>query len=108
MCNSCSFFAKQCSLIKNGSKLPPRIHFLTDKGLSKIKFVSNDILKIIHNLNSNKVHGHDKISIRMLKIFGDSLYRPLELIFNECLANGIFTSDWKKGNIVPVHKKNEK
>ena len=34
--------------------------------------------------------------------------RPLELIFNDCLANGIFPSDWKKGNIVPVHKKNYK
>ena len=44
----------------------------------------------------------------MLKICGDSLCRPLELIFNDCLANGIFPSDWKKGNIVPVHKKNDK
>ena len=34
--------------------------------------------------------------------------RPLELIFNDCLTNGIFPSDWKKGNIVPVHKKNDK
>ena len=24
------------------------------------------------------------------------------------MANGIFPSDWKKGNIVPVHKKNDK
>ena len=44
----------------------------------------------------------------MLKICGDSLCRPLELIFNDCLANGIFPSDWNKGNIVPVHKKNDK
>ena len=36
---------------------------------------------------------------------GDSLCSPLELIFNDCLVNGIFPSDWKKGNIVPVHKK---
>ena len=28
-----SFFAKQCFLIKNGSKLPPRLHFITDKHL---------------------------------------------------------------------------
>ena len=39
---------------------------------------------------------------------GDSLCSPLEMIFNDCLANGIFPSDWKKGNIVPVHKKNDK
>ena len=42
-----SFFAKQCSLIKNDSKLPPRLRFLTDKGLSTIKFVDTDILKTI-------------------------------------------------------------
>ena len=44
----------------------------------------------------------------MLNIYGDSLCRPLELIFNVCLTNGIFPSDWKKGNIVAVHKKNDK
>ena len=88
-----SFFAKPCSIIKNGSKLPPRLHLLTDKCLSMVKFVSNDILKIIQNLNPNKAHGHDKISIRMLKICGDSLCRPLELIFNDCMLSGIFPSD---------------
>ena len=67
-----SFFAKQCSLIKNYSKLPPRLRFLTDKRLSTIKFVDTDILKIIRNLNLNKAHGHDKISIRMLKICDNS------------------------------------
>ena len=48
------------------------------------------------------------ISIRMLKIYGNSLCRSLELIFNDCLTNGIFPSDWKKDNIVPVLKKNDK
>ena len=103
-----SFFAKQCSLIKNDSKLPPRLRFLTDKRLSTIKFVDTDILKIIRNLNPNKAHGHDKISIQMLKICDNSICRPLELIFNDRLANGIFPSVWKKSNIVPVHKKNDK
>ena len=44
----------------------------------------------------------------MLKIGGDSLCKPLELIFNCCLANGTFPSDWNKGNIVPAHNKNDK
>ena len=73
-----------------------------------VKFVNNDTLKIFQNLNPNKAHGHDKISIRMLKLCDDSLCRPLELIFKDCLTNGIFPSDWKKGSIVPVHKKNDK
>ena len=43
----------------------------------------------------------------MLKICGNSLRSPLELIFNNCLANEIFLSDWKKDNIVPAYKKND-
>ena len=42
-----SFFAEQCSLIKNESKLHPRFHFLTDKRLSTVKFVSNEIKLMI-------------------------------------------------------------
>ena len=103
-----SFFAKQCSLIANDSKVPPGLRFLTDKRLSTIQFVDTDILKIIRNLNPNKAHGYDKISIRMLKICDNSICKPLELIFNDRLANGIFPSVWKKGNIVPVHEKNDK
>ena len=85
-----SFFPKQCSLIKNDSKLPPRLQFLTDKRLSTVKFVNTDTSKIIQHLNPNKAHGHDKICIRMLKICRNSLCRPLKLIFNDCLPNGIF------------------
>ena len=91
-----SLFAKQCSLIKNKSKLPPRLHLLTDKHLSTVKFVNNDMLKNIQNPNPNKAYGHDKISIWMLKICEDSLCRPLGLILNNCLANEIFPSTWRK------------
>ena len=48
------------------------------------------------------------ISIRMLKICGDSIYKPLQLIFRSCIENGKFPPDWKKANVVPVHKKGNK
>ena len=54
------------------------------------------------------MHGHDNISIRMLKICGPSIYKPLEIIFNQCLETGVFLSEWKKGNIVSIHKKGDK
>ena len=44
----------------------------------------------------------------MLKITGSSVYGPLELIFKEALSTGLFPSNWKKGNIVPIHKKGDK
>ena len=48
-----------------------KYNFLTDKRLSTVKFINTKILKIIQNLNPYKVHVHDKINIRMLKVCGN-------------------------------------
>ena len=41
----------------------------------------------------------------MLKVCRPSIYKPLEMIFNQCLETGVFPCEWKKGNIVPIRKK---
>ena len=61
-----SFFSKQCTVINNTSSLPSELLLKTDKFLSNINFSSVDILKAIQNLDSEKAHGHDRTSIRML------------------------------------------
>ena len=43
-----------------------------------------------------------------MKVCGPSIYKSLEIIFNQCLETGVFPSEWKKSNIVPVHKKGDK
>ena len=103
-----NFFANQCSLIKNSSVLPSVLFKRTENVISFIDFGSNGIAKIIQKLDRNKAHGHDMISIRMLKICGNSIYKPLQLIFRSCIVNGKFPSEWKKANAVPVHKKGNK
>ena len=52
--------------------------------------------------------GHDSISIRMLQIYGKSIRKPLKNILKSCFEKGCFPSDWKKANVVPVHKKGDK
>ena len=103
-----SFFAKQCSLINSDSSLPREIIKKTNNSLYSVRFSTEDILQIINNLDSNKTHGHDDISIRMLKICASSVCRPLQIIYKSCLDRGKFLQEWKKANVVPVHKKNEK
>ena len=80
----------------------------THESLSTIDFSTDDILKIIRNLDPNKAHGHDMISIWMIKICDTSICRPLKLIFQSCLESGKFPNEWKKANVVPVHKKGDK
>ena len=94
--------------MSNASKLQSNFIFYTDNRLSTVNFSQDDIGKNIQNLNPNKAHGHDDISIQMIEICGSSIYGPLELIFKEVLSTGLFPSNWKKGNIVPIHKRGDK
>ena len=102
-----SIFANQCSLIKNISQLPRTFSYETKERLSSVKITNDDILKIIAKLDPNKAHGHDKISIRMIKICSTSICKPLRLIFNHCIDSGIYQCEWKKANVVPIHKKGD-
>ena len=103
-----SFFASQYSLIKNDSKLPSYLNYNTDNRLSTVNFSINNIEKIIQNLDPNKAHGHDMISIRTLQLCGNSICKPLELIFQQAMESGSFPSELKKGNLAPIHKKDDK
>ena len=44
----------------------------------------------------------------MLKICGGTIYKSSEMIFSQALTNGLFRFEWKQGNIVPSHGKNDK
>ena len=100
-----SSFANQCSSVQNSSVLPTDFELFRDKSFSNIIFTDNDVGRIISSLDPNKAHGHDMMSIRLLKICGNSINKPLGLIFRACLEHGIFSQNWKKPIVVPIHKK---
>ena len=102
------FFAKQCSIADNSSELLSNFLKKTDKSISAITFTCDDIATLIKNLDPNKAHGQDMISIRMLKLCGKSICKPLDLIFQSSIKQGKFPTEWKKAYVVPVHKKGDK
>ena len=80
-------------LNKNIRLIPPLSH---ENEFVTVSFSQEYIVQIIQNVDPNKVHGHDRVSILMLKIYGSSIYKPLEIIF------------WiKKSKIVLIPKKKE-
>ena len=102
-----SYFANQCSLINNNNQLSLTLSNNANERLSSVKITNDNILKIIAKLDSNKAHGHDKISIRMIKIYSTLIWKPLRIIFNHCIDNnGIYPCKPKKANFAPIHKKN--
>ena len=81
---------------------------MTKKHLDNVTFWIEEIGNIIQGLDPSKAQGQDKISIRMLKICCNSICKPLEIIYKECLSLSLFPLEWIKGNIVPIHKKGDK
>ena len=66
------------------------------------------IYLISKNLNPEKAHGWDNISIRMIKLCGKAIVDPLQILFLSFLEEGVYPDDWKKSNVVPIHKKESK
>ena len=48
------------------------------------------------------------ITIGMLKLCDKAISTPLNIMFKMCLNTGKFPSEWKKVDVVPIHKKDDK
>ena len=99
------FFTRQWSLVNNNRKLLSVLNKKTFQLLLTVEFSTYDILKIISYLNPNKAHGHNIISIWMLKICDESICKPVGIICWSCLQNGKLPSEWKETNVVSAFKK---
>ena len=88
--------------------LPINQTFLTQSRLTSPDFNEEEILKVIRSLNIRKAHGHDDISIRIIKICDKSLLKPLIILFQNSVKSSYFPDIWKRSNIIPEHKKNDK
>ena len=98
-----SFSANQCSLINNNSQIPPTLFYKTNGRLSTVTITDDDIFKIIAKLNLNQ----HRISICMKFHAKNSTFirKPLRLIFNHCIDNGIYPCKWVKIILCQFRKK---
>ena len=72
------------------------------------KFYCIKELDILNILKSPDANDANDISIRMLKLSQKSILKPLKLFFENCLRTTLFPDQWKKANVVPIHKKGDK
>ena len=77
---------------------------ITDKSLSDVDFLIENIKNIISKFNSNKADGGDMISIRMLELCDKFISKPPNIIFKSFLAQGMFSLQWKKAAVAAIHK----
>jgi len=102
------YFASQTKLdIPNNFSLP-QFSYLTDHRLEQITIRNHETLKALKDLNTNKATGPDEIGNMILKNISQSIYKPLTTLLNKSLEAGIFPNQWKRANVVPVHKKSDR
>ena len=63
--------------VDNGNSILQNRTFATEQKLSTFELCTDDIIRIIKLLDSNKAHGHDEISFRFIKVCVSSVESKL-------------------------------
>ena len=85
--------------------ISPTFCLRTEMSLSCLNISKDYIFAIIKNLNSNKSHWWDDLSIKMIELCVKFIVFPVKLISEAYWLGGEFSECWKRGNVVSVHKK---
>lgn len=64
-------------------------------------------MDLLISLDEKKSCGPDGISSKILKISTPALVTPLTKLFNYCIINTIWPTEWKRSNVIPAFKKDE-
>ena len=89
-------FVQQCQPIANNSIFPTNRIFYTQNRVRDFDIDCGKISRLIYVLNPYKAHGHDGISIGMMKLCNLIITKPLSIIYKNCLQEGVFPDEWKK------------
>ena len=84
--------------------LPPQYYSYANSSLSLIQFNETQILSCIESLDTDKGPGCDIISNFFVVNAAASLVKPLTIIFNASVAQGVFPSRFKETLVHPIFK----
>ena len=86
----------------------PDLAGIPNPNLIDITLETDEVQKVLEELNPNKAIGPDNIPARILKECAEVLAPNLTRIFNKSLHDGKVPDSWKIANVCPVFKKEEK
>lgn len=97
-----------CSVFTVDRDIPLRPCPIESDPIQPPLFTSEQIRSVMKSLNVNKASTPEDISHVVLKACRETLSTSLATMFNLSMSQGKVPNEWKKGFIVPIHKKGEK
>ena len=68
---------------------------------------SDDVLKIINQLDPSKAVGHDQIGAMFFRSAANTLSNVISQLINSCITAGVFPTEHKIAKVSPLHKKGD-
>ena len=65
------------------------------------------VLCALESLKTSEATGNDAIPAKVLKLGARELATPLTKLYNSCISSGKWPSEWKRGEWIPVFKKDD-
>ena len=107
MANLLNDFFSSVFTRENGAQTPPAE--ATDApAMSRVRITEWEVRKKIRRLRQEAATGPDEMGPRLLQELENELAKPLTAIFRASMETGEVPEDWKKANVVPIHKKGPK
>ena len=76
--------------------------------ISDLIITEGKIMKKLKSLNPNKSSGPDGLHPRILQELSEIISKPLSMIMQKSLDEGILPQDWKDAHVSPIFKKGKK
>ena len=85
------------------------LHNLNNNAIFQLREISiPTVYALLSTLSTSKATGLDKISSRLIPECPDLIAESYCLIFNCSIITGIFSSEWKCVNVIPIHKQGKR
>ena len=103
-----SFFLSHSNIDASNAELPGNDDINPAVVLDRIVATESDVKDLIKSIDPSKATGPDGISPRLLKEAGDAIVPSLTRLINLSLSCAKVPDSWKRANVIPIHKKDDK
>jgi len=96
---------------KNFSQIPcvdEKFDDVNSTSSTDIRISSDQVMKKLDRLRSDKASGPDDLSPRVLKEVKEEICKPLTIILQRSINEGMVPDDYRQANVNPIYKKGGK